>query len=157
MPMPRCMSDLVGGGVLLGASAVLYAQTVGKGFAHAEIARDPVWYPRLILVLLAAASIGLIVRGLAGRADNGGSTPVWGRFLAVAAAVTAYFLLFDVAGFLLASLVFLPAMTVLLGYRRPLVIGLVAVIFVALVWYCFAEIFVIRPPGFGLDELFAWL
>ena len=111
--MPRCMSDLVGGGVLLGASAVLYAQTVGKGFAHAEIARDPVWYPRLILVLLAAASIGLIVRGL--------------------------------------------AMTVLLGYRRPLVTGLVTVIFVALVWYCFAEIFVIRPPGFGLDELFAWL
>ncbi len=155
--MPRCMSDLVGGGVLLGASAVLYAQTVGKGFAHAEIARDPVWYPRLILVLLALASLGLIVRGLAGPADKGAQAPLWGRFLAVAAAVTAYFLLFDVAGFLLASLVFLPAMTVLLGYRRPLVIGLVAVIFVGLVWYCFAEIFVIRPPGFGLDELFAWL
>ncbi len=70
--MPRCMSDLVGGGVLLGASAVLYAQTVGKGFAHAEIARDPVWYPRLILVLLALASLGLIVRGLAGPAGCSG-------------------------------------------------------------------------------------
>ena len=155
--MPRCMSDLVGGGVLLGASAVLYAQTVNKGFVHDEIARDPVWYPRLLLVLLALVSAGLIVRGLAGPVQKTGSVPLWGRFLAVAVAVTAYFLLFDVVGFLIASVVFLPAMTVLLGYRRPLVIGLVTVIFVALVWYCFAEIFVIRPPGLGLDELFAWL
>lgn len=155
--MPRCMSDLVGGGVLLGASAVLYAQTVGKGFVHDEIARDPVWYPRLLLVLLALASLGLIARGLAGPAVKAGRVPLWGRLLAVAAVVTAYFLLFDVAGFLFASLVFLPAMTVLLGYRRPLVIGLVTVIFVSLIWYCFAEVFVVRPPGFGLDELFAWL
>lgn len=154
--MPRSMSDLIGGGVLLGVSVLLYAQTVGVGFSHTEIARDPVFYPRLLLILLALVSIGLVVRALIGKEADRPPVPVWSRFLAVALLTAAYFLLFDVVGFLIASLVLMPALTVLLGYRRPLVIVLVTVIFVIAVWYCFAEVFVIRPPGFGLDDLIGW-
>jgi len=115
------------------------------------------WFPRLLLILLAAASAGLIARGFVGAAEPGQPSPVWSRFALVTALVAAYFFAFDKAGFLIASLVFMPALTVLLGYRRWLVTGLVAVIFVVLVWYCFAELFVIRPPGIGLDDLSALL
>lgn len=155
--MPRCISDLISGGVLLGVSALFYAQTVGTGLSHDEIARDPVWYPRLLLILLAAASAGLIARGLFGAKAQPQPQPVWPKFALVTLLVAAYFLAFDSAGFLIGSLVFMPALTLLLGFRRPLVTALVAVIFVALVWYCFAELFVIRPPGIGLDDLSAWL
>jgi len=156
MAMPRSMSDLIGGGAFLGVSALLYAQTVGTGFSDAEIARDPVFYPRLLMALLTLVSIGLVVRSLAGKQERPQPTPVWWRLLAVVLLTAAYFLLFDVVGFLVASLVAMPALTVLLGYRRPLVIALVTVIFVVATWYCFAEVFVIRPPGFGLDDLFGW-
>lgn len=155
--MPRSLSDLISGGVLLGASALLYAQTVGTGFSHAEIARDPVWYPRLLLILLALAAAGLVARGLVGPVDRAGAHPLWSRFAAVTLLVAIYFLTFDTVGFLVTSLVFVPALSLLLGYRRPLVTGLVTVLFVVLVWYCFAEIFVIRPPGIGLDDISAWL
>ena len=155
--MQRRVSEIVGGGVILAGAIVLYGQTIGTGFVRDEIARDPVWFPRLLLILLALASVGLVVRGFTQAPSGPAERPLWGRFFAVAVLLTAYFLLFETAGYLFASLVFLPALTVLLGYRKPLVIIPVTIIFVVAVWYVFADVFIVRPPGLGVDDIIGWL
>jgi Tripartite tricarboxylate transporter TctB family len=153
--MIRNRSDLIGGAAILAVAGIFFMQTVGTGLDDDEIARNPVWFPRVLIVLLALSGLGLLVRGLL-LADAPAPRPVWPRFALVAAGVGGYFAVFDLVGFLIASLVFLPAIAVLLGYRRYLVTLVVTCLFVAAVWYCFAEIFVVRPPGFGLDELAGW-
>ena len=154
--MIRNRADMVAGVALLALAAVLYLDTVGTGFGRDEIARDPVWFPRVLIVLLALAAAGLLARGLA-LAGEPAARPRWRRLGAAAAAVGGYFLVFDLAGFLISSLVFLPAMAVLLGYRRPVATALVTIFFVAGVWYCFADLFVVRPPGIGIDDIAGWL
>jgi len=150
------LPDLIGGAVFLGAAAVLFAQTRGTGPVRDEIARDPFWYPRVLLVLVAVAAIALVVRALLRRRDRetaSAEDPVWRRLAVAVAVVAAYFAAFEPAGYLVASLVAFPVFAFALGYRRVLVSAFVSLFFVVSVWFLFADVFVVRPPGLGIDDL----
>lgn len=149
---PR-LSNLIGGGALLGVSVLLYSQSIGTGLEREEIARNPIWYPRLLLILLAIAAVFLILRSVIRSPGPAEADPAWGRLSAAAAVVAAYFVVFNEIGFVISSLLFLPLFSILLGYRRYFVTAVVAILLVIALWYLFAEVFVVRPPGPGLDIL----
>jgi len=151
--MRRRWADVWGGGAILGVSLLLLSQTLGDQFAHAEVARNPFWFPRLLLVLLTLAAVTMIVRGLATRQKEAGERPLWWRFLLVVAAVGLYLLTFDRAGFLIGSILFVPIFAALLGFRRPILSVVFSILFVSALWFVFADVFIVRPPGPGYDSL----
>ena len=73
--------------------------------------------------------------------------------LIVAIVLAVYFLIFEQVGFIPASIILFPILSWILGYRNIVVISSVSVIFVISIWYLFAEVFSVRPPGIGMDQL----
>ena len=153
---PRLI-NLMGGGAMLGLSALFYAQTLGERFATAPLARNPMAFPRLLTLLLALGGAVVIAQALftrRGALPGDVAVPVnWPRTVLIAALAGAYFWAFESAGFLPATAVFLPLVIVVLGYRRALVIVPVTAVVLAGLWYLFARVFQIRPPGPGMDDL----
>ena len=150
--VPSRAPDLVSGAVLLALTLLLAWETLVPLPEGIEAARNPVWYPRILLGLAGVASAGLLLRGLVGR----GLTvprPRYGRLAGVTAVLAVYFWVFGSAGFLLASAVLIPILAIVLGYRRIALAVLVSVLFCTGVWYVFAEVFVVRPPGAGVDTV----
>jgi len=157
---PRLI-NLMGGGAILGLSALFYAQTLSERFATAPLARNPMAFPRLLTLLLALGGAVVIAQALftrRGAMPGEGVAPVnWPRAVLITAMVGGYFWAFESVGFLPATLVFLPLVIVVLGYRRALVIVPVTAVTLVGLWYLFARVFQIRPPGPGMDELLRML
>ncbi|MBF9033873.1 hypothetical protein HKCCE2091_06445 [Rhodobacterales bacterium HKCCE2091] len=153
--MDRNRENLIAGGAVLGISALLFSQALPGQFAGVELARNPMTFPRFLLVIFAAGGAVLLIQGLVGRRAAGSAGPglAWRRVLAVLVLAGVYLAAFAPAGFIPATLVFLPAVIVTLGYRNPLVIAAVTLLTVAGLWYAFAELFSIRPPGIGIDDM----
>lgn len=146
--------DLVAGAALAALAAVILSQTVGQGFGGRELARNPMWLPRLLAGLLAAASAALVLRALIGKGDTP-PAPNVRRLASAGALVAAYMAAFAWFGYLGPSLIVIPALSWSLGYRRAGVCVAVSVGFVVGVWYLFAHVFVMRPPGPGVDAILA--
>lgn len=138
---------------MLGASALLASQLQFDRFAEAALARNPMAFPGLLLLLFAFAGATLLLRGFRGSRPHAMIPVDWPRVIAVAVLLAAYFAAFQPLGFLPTSAVFFPAVVVLLGYRRPSVVLAVTIIALVVLWFLFAKVFVVRPPGVGLDEL----
>ena len=155
--MPPRLINLIAGGALLGLSALFFAQTLSERFATAPLARNPMAFPRLLTLLLALGGAVLVVQALLARREAKAGQAVaqvnWPRAVLIAAMAGAYFWAFESMGFLLATLVFLPLVIVAQGYRRMLVILPVTGVTLVALWYLFARVFRIRPPGPGLDDL----
>lgn len=155
--MPPRLINLLGGGAILGLSVLFYVQTMGERFAETPLARNPMAFPRLLVLLLAIGGLVVIAQAvLTRRGALPGDVAVplnWPRVLLIGALAAAYFWVFEPFGFLPATAVFLPAVIVVLGYRRALVIVPVTVVALVGLWYLFARVFQIRPPGPGMDEL----
>lgn len=153
---PRLI-NLLGGGAILGLSVLFYVQTMVERFAETPLARNPMAFPRLLVLLLAIGGLVVIAQAvLTRRGALPGDVAVplnWPRVLLIGALAAAYFWVFEPFGFLPATAVFLPVVIVVLGYRRALVIVLVTVVALVGLWYLFARVFQIRPPGPGMDEL----
>lgn len=153
---PRLI-NLMGGGVILGLSALFYAQTLSERFATAPLARNPMAFPRLLTILLAVGGLVVIAQALLtrrGALPGDVAVPLnWPRVVLIGALAGAYFWAFEPLGFLPATAVFLPLVIVVLGYYRALVIVPVTAVAVVGLWYLFAQVFQIRPPGPGMDEL----
>ncbi|MCC5970007.1 MAG: tripartite tricarboxylate transporter TctB family protein [Pararhodobacter sp.] len=153
---PRLI-NLIGGGAIIGLSALFYAQTLSERFASAPLARNPMAFPRLLTILLIVGGLVVIAQAVFTRR---GALPGdvaadvnWPRAVLIAALAGAYFWAFEPWGFLLATALFLPLVIVVLGYRRALVIVPVSAVTVVGLWYLFARVFQIRPPGTGMDEV----
>lgn len=154
--MQRDLESIVAGGAVLGISALLFTQMLPGQFSGVELARNPMTFPRFLLLLFALGGAGLVLRGLFRGAQDRSEVPrvAWGRVLAVVALAGCYLAAFAPVGFIPATLVFLPAAMLVLGYRKAGVIAIVTLVAVVGLWYAFAEIFSIRPPGVGMDDLF---
>lgn len=153
---PRLI-NLMGGGAILGLSALFYAQTMGERFTDTPLARNPMAFPRLLTMLLAVGGLVVIAQAVLtrrGAMPGDVAVPInWPRVVLIGALAAAYFWAFEPLGFLPATAVFLPVVIVVLGYRRAMVIVPVAAVTLVGLWYLFAQVFQIRPPGPGMDEL----
>lgn len=147
--------NVIAGTAVLGLAAVMATQVLPGQFDGVALARNPMTFPRFLLLLFAAGGLALVLKGLfAGRPGATPWVPMrWWRVLALLALVSVYLAVFADLGFLIATAVFLPIVMVMLGYRNLPVIALVTVIVVAGLWYVFAEAFSIRPPGVGIDDI----
>jgi hypothetical protein len=151
----RDRESLIAGGAVLGISALLFTQVLPGQFEGVALARNPMTFPRFLLLLFAAGGAALFLRGLlTSGADTPDAPPVaWRRTLAVVVLAGLYFAAFAPIGFIATTLVFLPAMMLVLGYRNALMIVAVTLLCTVGLWYAFAEGFSIRPPGIGIDDM----
>ncbi|MEM8855667.1 MAG: tripartite tricarboxylate transporter TctB family protein [Pseudomonadota bacterium] len=147
--------NVIAGTAVLGLAAVMASQVLPGQFDGVALARNPMTFPRFLLLLFAAGGLALLLKGLfAGRPGARPWTSMrWWRVLALLVLVSVYLAVFADVGFLMATAVFLPVVMVMLGYRNILVIALVTAVVVPGLWYVFAEAFSIRPPGIGLDDI----
>ena len=128
----------------LAAGVVLLAVGIGYGFAAGQLpdrtlpdTPGPAFFPWLIAFGLIALSAALTVRGLiavrgGGKDFSGYRLP--GRGWLALGGFAAFLLLLPYAGFVLASVPFCGALTVLFGERRP-VIALAAAVLIPLMLY----------------------
>ncbi|MFT6402456.1 MAG: hypothetical protein ACJA2D_001778 [Pseudohongiellaceae bacterium] len=144
--------DLIGGIIFLLMSLVFWSQTNDPSFEGLEAARNPVWYPRLLLLLTGMASVVLILRSFTGKGIET-PRPNFTRLCVITILLAVYFFMFEQAGFIPASIVLIPILSWILGYRRIGITLSVSVIFTVVIWYVFAEVFIVRPPGIGIDIL----
>lgn len=153
--MVRDLESLIAGGAILGISAILFTQVLPGQFEGVALARNPMTFPRFLLLIFAAGGAVLFIRGLlvSGTAPKAAQPVAWLRTSAVIVLVGLYYAAFAPFGFIVTTTVFLPAMMLVLGYRNALVIVTVTVLCVAGLWYAFAEGFSIRPPGLGIDDM----
>jgi hypothetical protein len=142
--------DLVYAAALtLGAAALLWA-SFDLQFAGTPISRDPTWFPNVLLSLILVTSVAFMMRAL----FWGSTTPVnplrWRAFTITILVSSIYLFAFFVVGFIPATLVFIPLMSWLLGFHRPLVIALVTAGMTIGFWYAFTLLLNITPPGPGI-------
>lgn len=112
--------------LLLFTAIGLYLSTFKQGFAAAEAAQSPMFFPRIILMMW----IGLNVIGIVQSVRQSSiTTPVasWWRILLIIITTCAYVNLIGSEGFFLPSLVFALICLPLFGIRSPLLIVLFAV------------------------------
>lgn len=151
--MSTRISELVGGVFFMGLSLLFWWQTVGQSDEGVEAALNPIWYPRVLLVLMGITSALLIFRSIKGGSGEEVPLPNFRQTLIVLTVLIVFFYGFVEVGFLFASIVFIPLFNGILGYRRWGITTAVSLILTSIVWYLFAEVFVVRPPGIGIDEL----
>lgn len=147
----RHMRDAAAGGAIfaLGFAFLLLSGRYSRG---AEV------FPELIAIIMMVCAALLVVRALffAGRSARPEEPvpPVTGRMVVAIIGTIVYAVAVGLVGFVTASLVFVPALSMALGMRRPLVIGVTTIAFVLLIHAVFERIFHVFLPR---DLLFFWL
>jgi putative tricarboxylic transport membrane protein len=143
-------SDRVIGAGLLLLAAVYFALSYGIPATAVDDPVGPTAYPRGLAGLLALGSVVLLARRPRPDAPpEGEATSVpdgMDRLAATLALTAAYVVLFQAAGYLLITPLYLGAFARLLGYRawRPLVAAVVALTLA--IWLVFAWLLGIRLP-----------
>lgn len=137
----------------LAASVFLLWHTFDPSYetSFASAGRGPVFFPRILLVIIALLSAAVMAQSLLrGQLAEDGSTPFeWRQALSVAlaAAVTGLYLyLIYVVGYLLASIAFSFVLPLVFGYRRWIAIAVFAAVYATVTWYVFEVIFHIVLP-----------
>jgi putative tricarboxylic transport membrane protein len=134
---------------LAGAAALLWA-SFGLQFENTPISRNPAWFPQLLLTLMLIAAAVLAVRSFIRTTATPITSMRW-QALAVTLLISALYLAaFVSVGFIPATVVLIPLMSWLLGFRRPLVIVLVTAGMTIGLWYAFTLLLNVTPPGPGL-------
>ena len=151
------VSELIGGGAFLIFTIVFWLQTTDLPVRYSGVAENPIWYPRLLLILCGTASLLLIIRGILGDKDSPIPLPLIIKLLPVLVVLAVYFWFFERLGFMVSSLIFTPLSILVMGYRRLGITFGFAVVLVVAIWLLFAEVFNIRPPGFGIDDIIRYM
>lgn len=122
---------------------------LGVGYEHTI---GPEFFPGVMTASIAVLSVMLLVRSLWRGLIEGGADPTlaagnvlmrMGLFLAL---LVVYILIYEPFGFLLASVIALPAGMFLLGERRPLHMFLFPCIIIALGYIGFTKIMMVPLP-----------
>ena len=106
---------------------------------------SPNFFPQILLSFWAAICVILIVRALLIK-DTKEANPLWGRLFTAFILTGAYIFLVGHVGFLMASMPFACAFMILFGYRKPLIIGTVTIVFPLATWWIFTEVLKIYLP-----------
>lgn len=144
--MSQGLRDVVLGTFALLCSLALWWETTKPqyhGDNFQDYGFDPAFYPRILIAIWALLAIGVALRGL--REMNvpmpeQNWLPLGGSVVIVA----AYMVAMDYIGFLFASVAFSFVIMPFLGFRNPIIVGLVAILFPLATWYCF--VFLLKIP-----------
>ncbi|MCG8510023.1 MAG: tripartite tricarboxylate transporter TctB family protein [Rhodospirillales bacterium] len=143
-----------GGGLFLLAAGLLthsydpHYEGMGIG---AEF--GPMFYPRILLILWMALSIGLIAEVFLFRQKDI-DRQRWAKLLGALILVAGCTFLLNAIGFLFASLLFCVVACLFLGYREPVGLVLTGLVFPVFTWYLFHEVLLIRLPT---SPWFTWI
>lgn len=110
--------------------------------------RGPVFYPRIILVSMLL--LALIVLWQSHAQPSGPSVVDLGAMVRLMAAIVLtglYVFAITQAGFVLSTLIYTALLPLLMNYRRPIVILLLAIIYTLAIWYIFEKVFLIVLPS----------
>ena len=133
---------------MLAVNILLWRQSLKPEYADAQ-AQDygfsPNFFPQILLSIWALLCVVMIVRAviLVRRDDE---PPLWGRLFIAVALTAVYIFLVGEIGFLLASIPFAAAFMLLFGYRQPVVITAVTLVFPVATWWIFTELLKIYLP-----------
>ena len=145
-PVSQGLRDILFGAFALMCGAILWWETTKPKYQVDKVQDygfDPAFYPRILIVIWVVLAIAIAVRGLK-RMTVRMEPQRWFMFLGSAALTAAYMIAMDLIGFLFSSIAFALLIMPFLGFRKPLVIGLVAVLFPLATWYCF--VFLLKIP-----------
>lgn len=145
--------DMAYGALFCAAAFYLFWVSVMTGTDASRISSDPMWYPQVLLVLLAICSGYLVLRGAVSRDATRSKALAWRPTLIALTLAGLYLALFERVGLVPTSLVLIPVMSWLLGFRRPVLLAAIAIGFTGAVWYGFYYLINITPPGPGLPTL----
>lgn len=144
---PTRPSEAIAGVLLLGIGILLFVHSFDAKYEGMGIGAEfgPVFYPRVLLVLWILMAGILTIQAL----RRTWTVPVqdWPMIAKVMAVVSVSTLLMEVIGFLLAAILFCTAYTWVTGYRRPVGLILVGLIFPVVVWYLFENVLLITLPA----------
>jgi len=141
------------GGACFVAAAVLWIHTYDDAYAvsAATAGRGPVFFPRILLALMAVLSVWVAVNGLTEEHKRLAARQS-GTVLAAIGVTAGYILTMTGLGFTLSTLLFCLALPLVLGYRRYAVILGFALVTPIVSWYIFEKIFqIILPSAAWLD------
>lgn len=114
--------------------------------SFASAGRGPVFFPRILLVLMILFSLGAIGQSLRQPGDTGFRwRHLWSVGLA-AAATGGYLYVIYVLGYLLATAAFSFTLPLVFGYRRWAVVTAFAGLYATATWYVFEVVFRIVLP-----------
>lgn len=147
--MRKEISDISTGGILLLLSAIgfMMAGQFGNGQSY-----GPDFFPKLILTLLAIASVALIAGGALSIKKQKNFSPIQfdrsviRKILVFTVLLITYILLFFWAGFIISTILFLLAAQWIFGLRKiPLLVG-VSIVLPILLYFIFTMAFKIPLP-----------
>ncbi len=132
--------------VFIVMAVLLYRSTASyPGIAQATSAK----YVRFLAVFIGVLCLAQLVYGLL--QEHGREMLVLTdhrrRFGGLFVALVVFALAFEPLGFYLSAAVFIPLVSWILGYRRPVVIGLTTAGTLGFVWLIFVQLLSVRLPG----------
>ncbi|WP_420394018.1 tripartite tricarboxylate transporter TctB family protein [Acuticoccus sp.] len=140
------------------AALLLLALAVAVFVAAGGLPFKSLLFPRMIAVVMAIGAVLMFLRTVRlGGAPAAASDPTLGepffrnagRFALTVVALALYLAGIDVLGYFSATVVLVVALSLALGFRDGVTLGLSTVLFVAFVWFVFVWIFE-RPLPKGL-------
>lgn len=150
-------------GTALGIAALVAVpfQIRGQGYDAITDIQSPAFFPILIALLMIGVSALLLFMRLgwapaheepaSGKTrpeDETGRVAMPQRLIATAFCLVAYYLALEIAGMVLASIALIVALSLVLGFRRYVLLGIVAVLIPTGIYYSFEKgLYVLLPAG----------
>ena len=109
-------------------------------------------FPRMIIGFTAFVTLAMALRALWALRTDGGDSG-WrmfenlGRWTIAVVALPLYVLGVSTIGYFTSTLIFIPALAIVLGYRRPVVAISIALVFDVLIYIVFIAVFERRLPA----------
>lgn len=126
---------------MLGINLLIWRETFKSQYDN-SLAQDygfsPVFFPQILLSIWSLLCIVIIVRALFA-AKSTEDAPIWRNLISAIGLTAGYIFLVYVAGFLLASIPFAAAFMFVFGYRRPVVLASVSILFPVATWWIFTH------------------
>lgn len=147
--MTKGKRDVVAAAVLLLIASLLWAEVLTPRYQAVTLfdsGFSPAFFPKILLGLWVVLCVAMLVRAPAvwHEPATGFDLPPVG---AAVLACILYVLAIAAIGFLFASVLFVAALPVLLGYRRKLTVALLALLVPGAIWYAFVFLLEIQLPA----------
>ena len=150
-------------GTALGIAALVAVpyQIRGQGYDAITDIQSPAFFPILIALLMIGVSALLLfshlraptspefqVTGKTQPEDETGPAAMPQRLIATAFCLIAYYLSLEIAGMVLASIALILVLSLILGFRRYVLLGIVALLIPTAIYYSFEKgLYVLLPAG----------
>lgn len=146
--------DMCYGVAILLCALVLYVAGGGNP-SPVPVASNPFWYPKLLLVLMAVCAMWMLIRAVLERRGASPITVQWGALAGCVLITGAFLYGYDSIGFIPSAIPLVLALSWWLGFRKPVWLVIIAVLFTVGAWYCFADLLNRAPPGPALPSFTA--